>query len=308
MPLLRVLALQRRQRRAPHHRDVVARKLVGRQQLAHLQLDQVQQLRVVDHVDLVHVHHQRRHPDLARQQDVLAGLRHRPVRRRHHQDRPIHLRRPGDHVLDVVGMARAVDMRVMPVRRLVLDMRRRDRDPARPLLRRLVDLVERHKRRPARFRQDLGDRRRQRRLAVVDVTNRPDVAVRLRPLKLRLRHRFRLSVRNREHKRTTETQPGAGAGDGNRTHVASLEGWSSTIELHPRSARTRRPDPLPPPAPSPDPPRPPVARRRKLARWWRGLDSNQRRRTSADLQSAAFNHSATPPGSRAARRSGNPGS
>ena len=24
-----------------------------------------------------------------------------------------------------------------------------------------------------------------------------------------------------------------GAGDGNRTHVISLEGWSSTIELHP---------------------------------------------------------------------------
>jgi hypothetical protein len=25
----------------------------------------------------------------------------------------------------------------------------------------------------------------------------------------------------------------SGAGDGNRTHVTSLEGWSSTIELHP---------------------------------------------------------------------------
>ena len=25
----------------------------------------------------------------------------------------------------------------------------------------------------------------------------------------------------------------AGAGDGNRTHVDSLEGWNSTIELHP---------------------------------------------------------------------------
>ena len=25
-----------------------------------------------------------------------------------------------------------------------------------------------------------------------------------------------------------------GAGDGNRTHVVSLEGWSSTIELHPQ--------------------------------------------------------------------------
>ena len=32
---------------------------------------------------------------------------------------------------------------------------------------------------------------------------------------------------------------GPGAGDGNRTHVASLEGWSSTIELHPRD-RPRR--------------------------------------------------------------------
>src|SRR5712691_4220020 len=29
----------------------------------------------------------------------------------------------------------------------------------------------------------------------------------------------------------------AGAGDGNRTHVASLEGWSSTIELRPPDIR-----------------------------------------------------------------------
>ena len=29
------------------------------------------------------------------------------------------------------------------------------------------------------------------------------------------------------------------AGDGNRTHVISLEGWSSTIELHPHNAQSR---------------------------------------------------------------------
>ena len=29
-----------------------------------------------------------------------------------------------------------------------------------------------------------------------------------------------------------------GAGDGNRTHVISLEGWSSTIELHPQLVLT----------------------------------------------------------------------
>jgi hypothetical protein len=41
-----------------------------------------------------------------------------------------------------------------------------------------------------------------------------------------------------------------GAGDGNRTHATSLEGWSSTIELHPRNSgredRIRTCDPLVP--------------------------------------------------------------
>ena len=59
--------------------------------------------------------------------------------------------------------------------------------------------------------------------------------------------------------------------EGNRTLVASLEGWCSTIELHPQK------------------------RNRDCRRWWRGLDSNQRRRTPADLQSAPFSHSGTPP-------------
>ena len=30
-----------------------------------------------------------------------------------------------------------------------------------------------------------------------------------------------------------------GAGDGNRTHVTSLEGWNSTIELHPHGIQQR---------------------------------------------------------------------
>ena len=76
-----------------------------------------------------------------------------------------------------------------------------------------------------------------------------------------------------------------GAGGGNRTLIASLEGWSSTIELHPHlnlhcrrhAHRLHQQDP-------------------EFHRsWWRGLDSNQRRRTPADLQSAPFSHSGTPP-------------
>ena len=32
----------------------------------------------------------------------------------------------------------------------------------------------------------------------------------------------------------------SGAGDGNRTHAASLEGWNSTIELHPHIVALHR--------------------------------------------------------------------
>jgi hypothetical protein len=72
-------------------------------------------------------------------------------------------------------------------------MRRRDRDAARLLFRRLVDLVIGRERRTARLCQNLGDRSRQRRLPVVDVPDRPNVAVRLRSLKLRFGHLCSLS-------------------------------------------------------------------------------------------------------------------
>ena len=84
----------------------------------------------------------RGHFHLARQQDVLARLGHRPVRGRDHQDRAVHLGRTGDHVLDVVGVPGAVDVGVVPLVGLVLDVRDGDRDAALPLFRRVVDLVE----------------------------------------------------------------------------------------------------------------------------------------------------------------------
>jgi hypothetical protein len=57
---------------------------------------------------------------------VLARLRHRAVDAAHHEDRAVHLRRARDHVLDVVGVARAIDVRVVPVRRAVFNVRRGD--------------------------------------------------------------------------------------------------------------------------------------------------------------------------------------
>src|SRR5215831_13182106 len=76
---LRILRLLvRLQRRPPDDRHLVPRKVVLLQQLPHFQLHQVQNLRVVHHVHLVHEHHQKRHVHLPRQQHVLPRLRHRP--------------------------------------------------------------------------------------------------------------------------------------------------------------------------------------------------------------------------------------
>jgi hypothetical protein len=124
--------------------------------------------------------------DLTGEQDVLAGLWHDAVGGGDDQDRPVHLRRAGDHVLDVVGVARAVDVGVVPVLRLVLDVRGRDRDPALLLLRGVVDLLEGLRLGPADGGERFRDRGRKRRLPVVDMTDRSDVHVRLIALELLL--------------------------------------------------------------------------------------------------------------------------
>ena len=185
------LAVQRAQGRAANHRQIVARELVLRQQFADFHLHQVDQLRIFHRIALVQEHHDAGNANLARQQHVLLGLRHRTVGRRHHQNRAVHLRRAGDHVLDVVGVARAIHVRIVTVARLILHVRRGNRDTALALFRRIVDRV---KRAELDVRivlcQHLRDRRRQRRLAMIDVPNRPNVHVRLAAVKFLFRHCF----------------------------------------------------------------------------------------------------------------------
>ena len=119
---------------------------------------------------------------------MLARLRHRAVRGGDHQDRAVHLRGPRNHVLHVVGVARAVHVGIVAIGRLVFHVRGVDRDPARLFFRRRIDLVVVLRFPSELLRQHVRDRRRQRRLAMVHVSNRPHVNVRLRALKLSLCH------------------------------------------------------------------------------------------------------------------------
>ena len=129
-------------------------------------------------------------PDLACEQDVLTRLGHRAVRGGDNKDRAVDLSGTRDHVLDVVGVARHVHVRVVALVGLVLDVGNVDRDPALLLFRRLVDLVEGDEGvvLGVALREDLGDRRGQGRLAVVDVPHRANVEVGLVALEFLLGH------------------------------------------------------------------------------------------------------------------------
>src|SRR5690606_16133358 len=138
---------------------------------------------VEEHDDVGHAH-------LARQQDVLARLGHGAVGGRAHQDGAVHLGGTGDHVLDVVGVAGAVDVGVVAVLGLVLHVRGGDGDAARLVFGRVVDLGVVLGFAAELLGQHRGDRRRERRLAVVHVTDRAHVHVGLGTLELTFCHFF----------------------------------------------------------------------------------------------------------------------
>ena len=130
---------------------------------------------------LVHEYNDIRNAYLTSKQDVLTGLRHRAVSSRNNQDRAVHLSSAGDHVLNIVGMARAVNVRIVTVLGLILNVSGVDRNAALSLFRRLID-VSRNRLilSLALESQNLGDRRGQRGLAMVNVADGTDVNVRLR--------------------------------------------------------------------------------------------------------------------------------
>ena len=170
--------------------DVVAREVVLGEELTGLHLDEVDKLLVVNHVALVQEHDDVGHADLTGEQDVLTGLSHGAVGGGDDQDSAVHLGSTGDHVLDVVGVAGAVDVSIVTLSGLVLDVRDGDGDAALALLGSLVDVLKGGEVGLAAIGlgENLGDGGGQRGLAVVHVADGADVNMRLCTLELFLGH------------------------------------------------------------------------------------------------------------------------
>ena len=94
----------------------------------------------------------------------------------------------GDHVLDVVGVAGAVNVSVVAVGRFVLDVSGVDRDAAGLFFRRSVDHVVALGFAAELLGQNGGDCSRQRGLAVVNVTDRAHIDVGLGSCELFFSH------------------------------------------------------------------------------------------------------------------------
>ena len=185
------VTLESAQSRTTDDGDVVAGEIVLGEELTGLHLDEVDELVIVDHVALVQEDDDVRNADLTGEQDVLAGLSHGAVGSSDDQDSAIHLSSTGNHVLDVVSVARAVNVSVVTGSSLVLDVGDGDRNAALALLGSLVDVLERSEVSLAALGlgENLGDGSGQRGLAVVDVTNGADVNMRLSALKLLFGHK-----------------------------------------------------------------------------------------------------------------------
>ena len=128
-------------------------------------------------VNLVKEHDDSGNADLTGKQDMFASLGHGTVGGGNDEDRAVHLRGTGDHVLDIVGVTGAVDVRIVAFFGLVLNVRGVNRDAAFAFFRSLIDVLVGFVFGETFFREDLSDSRRQGGLAVVDMPDSTDVYV-----------------------------------------------------------------------------------------------------------------------------------
>jgi len=172
------------------NRKIVAREVVGREEFSDFEFDEFEQFFVVHHVALVEGDDECRDVYLSCEQDVLARLGHWSVGSGDDENCAVHLGGTGDHVFDVVRVAWAVNVSVVPVSGLIFGVGSCDRDAAFALFGRVVDVFEVFggNVQLGVVRQNLRNRRCEGRLPMVDVPNRADVNVRLGPVKDLLRH------------------------------------------------------------------------------------------------------------------------
>ena len=173
------LALEGAEGRTHNDRCSVTVEAVGAEKLTHLHLNELQHLGVLESINLVDEDDNLLDTDLAGEEQMLTGLGHLTIRSGDDDDGTVHGGGTGNHVLDVIGVTGAVDVRVVAVFGRVLDVGSRDGDTPLALLGSLVDGAIVEEAGETLLGLSLGDSGGKGRLAVVDVTDGANVDVRL---------------------------------------------------------------------------------------------------------------------------------
>ncbi len=158
---------------------VVAGELILVEEVTDLHLYELEELFVVNLVSLVHEYNDVGYAYLTGKQDVLSGLGHRTVSSGNNEDSAVHLRSTGDHVLNVVGVAGAVNVSIVTVSGLVLNVSGVDCDTTLSLLWSLIDVRVIYEISVALEVENLCDCSGECGLAVVNVADSTNVNVRL---------------------------------------------------------------------------------------------------------------------------------
>src|SRR6476469_6866032 len=115
---------------------------------------------------------------------MLACLRHRPIRRRHHQDSSVHLSSTSDHVLHIVSVPWTVYVSIVPSFSFILNVGGVNRDTPCFFFRSSIDISVFPGFCPTHCCQSCCNGSSKCSFAVVYVTNCADVDVGFIPFKL----------------------------------------------------------------------------------------------------------------------------
>ena len=119
---------------------------------------------------------------------MLTSLSHNTIGSSYYEDSAIHLSSTSDHVLDIVSVARAVNVCIVSLCSLILDVSSRDGDSSLSLFGSFVDLIESNCSTTLSDSQNGCDSSGKGCLAVVNVADCADVAVRFCSVKMSFSH------------------------------------------------------------------------------------------------------------------------
>ena len=166
----------------------VAREAVLVEHVSYFHFNELEKFGVVHLVALVKEYYDVRNAYLTSEQDVLTGLGHGTVGSCNYEDSAVHLSGTGNHVLNVVGMSRAVNVRIVALVGLIFNVCGVYCYTARLFFGCLIDFVVSHLLSLTFARHYHSDSCGQSGLAVVNVADSANVNVGLAVVVLSLCH------------------------------------------------------------------------------------------------------------------------